>query len=159
MGQDSVIGNDSRECQRCREQWQELLHTDITLAALQAFYARHKYLIMSRHLASYHAIGALLANVRKDELPAVAQRLFESIMHALAQPATRGGDVNALLHICGYLKTQLQRQEKIQLLDTIEKYRLGEVEFDVPVALLHAHFERFPDAYIEQQLFLKLPHL
>lgn len=155
MEQSSTTGNDSPECRRCREQWQELLRAGITLAALQAFYARHKYLIMSRHLASYHAVGALLANVRKEELSAVAQRLFESIMHALAQPATRGGDVNALLHICGYLKTQLQREEKIQLLDAIEKYRCGEVELEVPVALLRAHFERFPNAYIEQQLFLK----
>lgn len=154
MGQNSVIGNDSRECQRCRAQWQELLCGGITLAALQAFYARYKYLIMSRDLASYHAIGALLANANKEELPAVAQRLFESIMHALAQPATRSGDVNALLHICGYLKTQLQRDEKIYLLDVIEKYRCGEGELDIPIALLRSHFERFPNAYIEQQLFL-----
>ena len=88
-------------CEHCRQQWQELSHTGITVAALQAFYAHYKYLIMSRHVASYDAIGALLANAKKEELPALAQRLFEMIMNALAQPATRGGDVNALLHISG----------------------------------------------------------
>lgn len=147
--------DDSCERRRCDELWQELLRERITLAALQTFYARYKYLIMSRDIGSYQAIGTLLANANKDELPAAAQRLFELIMHALAQPATRGGDVNALLHISGYFKAQLAPDAKLELLDAIEKYRCGEIEFDVPVALLHACLQRFPNAYIEQQLFLK----
>ena len=141
--------------EHCHQQWQELSRTGITVATLQAFYARYKYLIMSRHIASYHAIGVLLADAKKTELPVVAQRLFELVMNALAQPATRGGDVNALLHICGYLKTQLLPEEKYVLLDAIESYRCGEVEFDVPTALLRGYFQRFPNAYIEQQFFLK----
>lgn len=140
-----------------REQWQALSRAGITLAALQAFYARYKYLIMSRHIAAYHAIGTLLANAKKDALPTVAQRLFELIAQALAQPITRGGDVNALLHISGYLKAQLSSAEKLALLDAIEKYRRGEIEFEVPRALLQSHFERFPNAYIQQQLFLQKP--
>jgi uncharacterized protein YbgA (DUF1722 family) len=147
--------DDDRRTQRCHDHWQELMRTKITLGALQAFYARYKYLIMSRHIASYHEIGALLANANKEDLPAVAQRLFELTMHALSQPVTRGGDANALLHISGYLKAQLSREEKHALLDAIEKYRCGEVEFAQPVALLQAHFERFPNTYIEQQLFLR----
>lgn len=149
----TATGRDWRE--GCHQQWQELLRTEITIATLQAFYTRYKYLIMSRHVPTHQAIGALLANVKKEELRAVAQRLFESIMSALAQPATRSGDVNALLHISGYLKAQLSREEKNALLDTIEKYHCGEVEFEVPVTLLRAHFQRFPNTYIEQQLFLK----
>ncbi len=149
------MSDDWRERERCHAQWQALSCADITLASLQAFYARYKYLIMSRHIASYHAIGALLANPDKDDLPEVAQRLLALMMNALALPATRGGNVNALLHICGYLKRQLPAEQKRALLDIIERYRRGEVEFREPVALLRAHFQRFPDAYIEQQIFLK----
>lgn len=150
-----VTSADDDWCEYCYQQWQELSRTEITIATLQAFYARYKYLIMSRDIPTYQAIGRLLADVKKEELPALAQDLFESIMNALAQPVTRGGDINALLHIFGYLKAQLSREEKSTLLDAIEKYRCNEVEFDVPAAMLRAHFQRLPNAYIEQQIFLK----
>lgn len=151
-----AMNREEREQQNFVEQWRILLSADITLAALQTFYARYKYLIMSRHIASYDAIGALLADGKRKDLAAVAQRLFELMMQALSQPVTRGGDANALLHICGYLKTQLHPAEKCELLDAIESYRCGEVELEMPVAMLRAYFERFPNSYIEQQVFLQL---
>lgn len=146
--------DESIACKRCAAQWQTLLQTGITVAALQTFYARYKYLLMSRNLAAYHECGRLLAHVNKTELDNVASQLFEAIMQTLAQPATRGGDANAFLHISGYLKQQLRAEEKRALLDAIENYRRGEIEFDIPAALLRAHFQRFPNAYIAQQEFL-----
>lgn len=150
-----MMAEETREQRRCRAQWQALSQTGLTLAALQTFYARYKYLVMSRDLNTYRAIGGLLAAAEKNALPAVAQRLFASIMAALAKPPTRGGDINALLHIAGYLKKQLQPEEKRELLAAVEKYRGGEVALEVPVALLRAHFQRFPNPYIEQQEFLQ----
>lgn len=149
------MASETRECLFCREQWQAMLQMGISIAALQAFYARYKYLIMSRHLATYHEIGTLLAAANKKDLPAVTQQLFELMMSALALPATRGGNVNALLHISGYLKHELQPTEKMELVDTIESYRCGEVEFDVPATLLREHFQTHTNAYIEQQVFLQ----
>lgn len=151
------VSTESPECKFLRKQWQVLQQTDITLAALQVFYARYKYLIMSRHIATYEAIGLLLANPNKSDLSAVAQRLFEFMLRALATPATRGGNVNALLHISGYLKNQLQPNEKSVLREAIEAHGRGEVELEVPAAILRDYFRRFPNAYIEQQVFLQSP--
>lgn len=146
---------DSPEYRLLQEQWQALLQNQITVATLQAFYARYKYLIMSRHIASYQEIGSLLATANKQNLPAVAQRVFELMQHALAIPATQGGNVNALLHISGYLKKQLAPEEKQNLRDVIAQYGRGDVELEKPVALLRLYFERFPNPYIEQQLFFQ----
>ncbi len=153
------MSEESRESNLCREQWRRLLREGVTLPALQTFYARYKYLIMSRNLDSYGAIGALLAKADKDSLPATAQRMFDIMMAALAQPATRGGDANALFHISGYLKRQLLPEEKRALVAAIERYRRGEVEFEEPAALLRFYFRRFPNAYIEQQVFLYPQHV
>ena len=145
------------ERRRCREQWQVLLREGVTLAALQAFHARYKYLVMSRDIQAYRALGALLATADSRAVDTVAPRLFEGIMQALRRPATRGGNANALLHIGGYFKRQLLPEDKYQLLDTVERYRCGEVGFDEPLALLHEYLCWFPNAYIEQQWFLQPP--
>ncbi len=151
--------DETDELRCCDRLWREMSVNGITLAALQAFYARYKYLIMSRDLHCYHELGALLANVLRakeseNDLRALAAHVRELIVHALQQPATRGGDTNALLHISGYLKKHLGPEEKRALRDTIEKYRLGLAELEEPLMLLRAHFRRFPNTYIEQQLFL-----
>lgn len=153
--EDRGVSGESPECQLLREQWQALLQPGTTVATLQTFYARYKYLIMSRSLASYRQIGTLLASANRQNLPEVSGRLFELMLYALALPATRGGNVNALLHISGYLKEQLPQQEKRLLHDCIWQYGQGEVDLEVPLMLLRACFQRFPNAYIEQQLFLK----
>lgn len=146
----------SPECQLFCEQWQALSQTDVSVAELQAFYARYKYLIMSRRVTTYHEIGTLLANADRHNLPLVMQGMFEMMRQALAIPATPGGNVNALLHISGYLKRQLSPEEKQSLHETITRYGRSEIELAVPLAKLRAYFQRFPNPYIEQQLFLNV---
>ncbi len=151
------MNDDSGECRQLREDWYLLRQRDLTVGALQAFYARYKYLIMSRHLASYHDIGTLLANASQRDIETAAARLYELMQRALAMPATAGGNVNALLHISGYLKQQLSAEEKRRLQDCIERHGRGEVDASVPNAVLREYLQRFPNAYIEQQVFLSLP--
>lgn len=148
---------ESPECSLLREQWRELMQRDLSVAALQGFYARYKYLVMSRSLAGYREIGALLAAADKNNLAATAESFFTSMMHALATPPTRGGNVNALQHMSGYLKRQLSAEEKRTLGECIERYARGEAELSDPIALLQTYLQRFPNAYIEQQVFLRLP--
>ncbi|MFT3929662.1 MAG: YbgA family protein [Spongiibacteraceae bacterium] len=147
--------DESADLLRVRDEWQALQREGVTVAALQAFYSRYKYLVMSRHLASYKAIGTLLAQAEARNLAATAQQFFELLLNALSMPATRGGNVNALLHISGYLKQQLSADERRLLRECIERYGRGEVELADPIALLRLHFQRFPHRYIEQQVFLQ----
>jgi uncharacterized protein YbgA (DUF1722 family)/uncharacterized protein YbbK (DUF523 family) len=135
--------------------WRQLLREGLSYAALQKFYAQRKYLIMSRHIATYKELGRLLASARRDALEEVAQRVIALIMSALARPATRGGHTNTLMHIRGYLKTQLGANEKAELGELIEQYRQGYVPLVVPLTLLRHHFAQHPDTYIEQQLFMQ----
>lgn len=135
-------------------QWRELCRSGLTQRALQQFYARHKYLIMSRHVPTYRELGPLLATPTEaiDEL---AARVIGLIMTALRKPSTRAGHTNALQHICGYLKNDLSKEEKYELKELIEQYRIGHVPLVVPLTLLRHHFRQFPDTYIEQQLFMR----
>jgi uncharacterized protein YbgA (DUF1722 family)/uncharacterized protein YbbK (DUF523 family) len=135
--------------------WRELQREGLSCATLQTFYAQRKYLIMSRHIATYKQLGKLLATADKGSLAAVAQQTITLIMSALSRPATRSGHTNTLMHIRGYLKNQLSANEKAELSDLIEQYRQGFVPLVVPLTLLRHHFSRHPHSYIERQLFMQ----
>lgn len=155
MAEGVTVSEECADCQRLRDEWQILQSEALSVAVLQTFYSRYKYLIMSRHLASYRDIGVLLAQADTSNLQITAQRFFDLMLNALMVPPTRGGNVNALLHISGYFKRQLSPDEKRSLHDCIESYGRGDVELDVPIALLREQLQRFPNPYLEQQQFLK----
>ncbi len=129
--------------------------SELSLHALQIFYARHKYLIMARHIATYKELGRLLAQRSDGSIEALAEQMIALIMAALQRPAARAGNTNALQHIRGYLKRDLDKTESIALSEAIEQYRAGLVPLAAPLTLLRDHFKRYPDPYIEQQSFLR----
>jgi uncharacterized protein YbgA (DUF1722 family) len=141
--------------------WRELQGSALSLAALQAFFARHKYLLMSRHIGSYQQIGQLLASpvpskaLATQSLDSVARQMITAIMAALRRSATRGGHGNALAHVRGYLKNRLSDAEKAALDEALEWYRLGLVPLHTPLDLLREYFQRYPDSYIDQQAYMQ----
>jgi uncharacterized protein YbgA (DUF1722 family) len=141
----------------CYSGWRELQRAGLSLAALQGFFARHKYLLMSRHIGSYQQLGQLLANRGSSARPLdeLARQAIALIMAALRRPTTRGGHGNALAHIRGYLKNRLGPAEKSALDEALEWYRLGLVPVHTPLDLLREYFARYPDAYIDQQVYMQ----
>lgn len=142
--------------------WRELQRDGLGIAALQRFYAQHKYLLMSRHIGSYQQVGKLLGGAADAEggdpaaaLQTLAHRTIALIMAGLRRPATRGGHANALAHIRGYLKGRLGAAENVALDESLEWYRLGLVPLTTPLALLRDYFQRYPDAYIDQQVYMQ----
>lgn len=135
--------------------WRQLLAEGLTHHKLLRFYASHKYAVMAHCVQSYRAIGRLLADAGKQPLQPLAAQVIAQIMAALKKPATRRGHTNVLEHIRGYLKDRLGAEEKAELSELIAQYRTGVVPLIVPLTLLRHHFRRHPDAYIEQQVFMR----
>lgn len=78
-------------------------------------------------------------------------------MTCLKIVATRGNHVNVLQHIQGYLKHKLDSDDKQELVETIENYRIGLLPLIVPLTLLRHHFRREPDDFIDNSYYM-LPH-
>ena len=68
---------------------------------------------------------------------AVAYR--DVFLAAMANPATRGRNANALQHAYSRIDHELDRPRRLDLVARIEAYRRGEEPLSVPVALL-AHY-------------------
>lgn len=134
--------------------WFQLLEDGLTLNALLTFHARHKLIAMSHHQEQYRSLGKLLATARKDNVEEIAQEYLLSLMATLKIPATRGNHVNVLMHIQGYLKKPLDRDDKQELTETLEKYRLGQLPLIVPITLLNHFFRKHPDEYIANSWYM-----
>ncbi|MGR8935588.1 MAG: YbgA family protein [Gammaproteobacteria bacterium] len=134
--------------------WKMLQAGGLTPHALIAFHARHKLIAMAHDQNRSRELGRLLAGVGDRNLQKIAGEYIACLMQTLRIVATRGNHVNVLQHIQGYLKKQLDGDDKAELVEVIERYRLGELPLIVPVTLLKHHFRRCPDPYIDNSYYM-----
>ncbi|WP_020209627.1 YbgA family protein [Gilvimarinus chinensis] len=137
--------------------WRTQVESAPTAKKLINFYSRYKYQVMAHHPPSYKAIGRLLADLKSRSIAESCDDFIQEFMYALSFQATRKGNTNALMHLRGYLKNQLDAAEKAELSDLIENYRLGYVPLVVPMTLLKHHLLKVDDAYLQSQSFWS-PH-
>jgi uncharacterized protein YbgA (DUF1722 family)/uncharacterized protein YbbK (DUF523 family) len=139
------------------DRWQRLLADGLTPGRLVAFHSDHKYLILAHNQAAYRRMGPLVARAGEMEPATLAEQYGVELMTALARRATRKQHANVLQHLAGYLKDGLDAEDRRELAEMIDQYRLGRLPLIVPIVLLRHHFRRHPHPYIERQYYLH-PH-
>jgi uncharacterized protein YbgA (DUF1722 family)/uncharacterized protein YbbK (DUF523 family) len=132
--------------------WQSLLEEGLSVAKLSQFHARHKLIIMSH--GNYQPLGRLVSQAIPENLTVIADEYIAKLMILLKKVVTRGQHVNVLQHIQGYLKKELTTDDKAELNEIFERYRLGELPLIVPVTLLKHHFRKTPDPYIDESYYM-----
>ena len=137
--------------------WRAMLQDGLSWARLTDFHARHKYILYSHNQVSARALGKQLADARSQTVQACADAYIAELMQILRITATRANHANTLEHIRGYLKHELDADDKRELSESIENYRQGLLPLIVPITLLRHHFRRNPDPYIERSYYLQ-PH-
>jgi uncharacterized protein YbgA (DUF1722 family)/uncharacterized protein YbbK (DUF523 family) len=139
------------------ERWRELYQTDLSIASLTRFHARHKLILMSHDQDKARELGRKLSEIKSDAIASFALEYEASLMSLLKIKATRKNNVNVLQHIQGYLKNFLDKEDKRELTEVIEQYRLGFLPLIVPITLLKHHFMKHPNDYIGDSYFIN-PH-
>jgi uncharacterized protein YbgA (DUF1722 family)/uncharacterized protein YbbK (DUF523 family) len=137
--------------------WQHLQQDKLTAARLIDFHTRHKLLVMSHNQAAYRRLGQLVAGVGKSTVEALAADYIALLMETLKRRATPKSHTNVLQHLMGYLKKQLDSEDKQELLETFDAYRNGRLPLVVPITLLKHHFRKHPAPYVADQVYLD-PH-
>ncbi|MFC3033805.1 YbgA family protein [Pseudoalteromonas fenneropenaei] len=133
--------------------WQTLRQQPLSLHALTQFHSKYKYLLMSHRYQAYRELGKLLGEAKGDDLEQVASDYIHGLMQALSKPASRKGQANTLMHLQGYFKKLLSREEKQEMSEAIEQYRKGLVPLYVPLTLVQHHVRKFSVAYLQQQAY------
>ncbi len=137
--------------------WKQLLLTGFSAQAFIDFHARHKYIIMAHDQTGLRQLGQIVAQTGTADLNMLRQQYLQLLMQLLSKRASRGQHTNVLQHLLGYLRKDLDKDDREELLATIAEYQRGYVPLIVPITLLKHHFRRHPNPYILQQHYLN-PH-
>jgi len=121
---------------------------------LVEFHTGHKLLILAHGAQALRQLGQLVAQAGSGSIEKVGCAYITQLMQTLKNPATRKGHTNALQHMQGYLKERIDQQDRVELAELIENYRLGRIPLAVPLTLLRHHFLRHPNSYIAGQFYL-----
>ncbi len=138
--------------------WKKLTESEISWQLLNRFHAQHKYILMSHNQEQARTLGRELAEANtKMSAEEFIPQYGADLMVLLKQPATRKNHTNVLQHIQGYLKSHLDKDDKQELTESIENYRLGLLPLIVPITLLKHYFRKYPNDYMVNSYYLS-PH-
>ncbi len=141
----------------CYRRWRDLLASGFTRGKLVAFHTAHKLLMLAHSPKHYTELGRLVANAKGLPLRDLEIRYGESFMVGLKVKATAKKHTNVMHHILGYLKRDLDAEDKTELLAVIRDYHRGLVPLVVPLTLFKHHLARTPVPYVQDQVYLS-PH-
>jgi uncharacterized protein YbgA (DUF1722 family)/uncharacterized protein YbbK (DUF523 family) len=138
--------------------WREGERQGWTRAALMRFHERHKFLLMARNQTAMRRLGRLLGEPdRSEPIETLAAAYRQGLTEILRRPPSRRGHTNVLHHLAGYVSDALDRDDRAELAETIERYRLGLVPLIVPLTLIRHHVRRQRVGYLQDQAYLD-PH-
>ena len=137
--------------------WKMMCKKGLSISGLQEFHANHKYILMSHNQLQARELGSLLAVNKETDLNILARKYLDKLMGLLKSIATRKNHTNTLQHLRGYLKKSLDADDKVELNEVIEGYKMGLLPLIVPITLLRHHFRRNPNEYITQSYYMS-PH-
>ena len=124
---------------------------------LVRFHTDHKLLILSHGRTRYTEMGTLVAQAKDLPLEEAYDRYQRLLMEALEQRTTSAKCADVLTHMLGHLRTFLSHEEKMELLEVVDRYRIRLIPLVVPVTLFRHYVRKYGIAYLERQVFLN-PH-
>ncbi len=124
---------------------------------LVVFHARHKLQLLAHDPMRYRSAGRVvaaagIAGAAAAQTIAAYRDLF---LAAMASPATRGRNANALQHAYSRIGRELDRPRRHDLVSRIDAYRRGEEPLSVPVALLAHHASGGEFGWLAEQTYLR----
>ena len=137
--------------------WRLLLAENPGIGDLVAFHTAHKLLILSHSEKIYREMGRLVAQAKtlvKEEAFSTYEQL---LMEALKRQSTLKKHTNVLMHMLGYFKQQLSADEKSELIEIIERFKMGYLPLIVPITLLNHYVRKYGESYLAGQFYLN-PH-
>ncbi|MEE2787221.1 MAG: DUF523 and DUF1722 domain-containing protein [Myxococcota bacterium] len=130
-----------------------LFDRDWTLGELVAFHAREKCLLMAHHLPTFQALGRLVASAKGRPPEAIEREYTDAFMAGLTNIVQAGHHMNVLSHCVGHFKQSLDRDDRQEMVQSIERYRAGGVPLVAPMTLLRHHVRKQGVTYLAKQTY------
>ncbi|MFP3868101.1 MAG: YbgA family protein [Desulfobacteraceae bacterium] len=139
------------------KRWREMAAVPPRRGQLVDFHTQHKLLLLSHSPQQYRLMGQLVAQGKDLPLAELFSRYLGLLMDTLRLKTTAKKNANVLEHIMGYFKRDLSKDEKAELLETIEHYHQGFIPLIVPITLVNHYVRKYQQLYLKGQYYLH-PH-
>ena len=135
--------------------WQALQADGLTVSALQEFHRRHKFLLLAHNQSIYRELGPLVADTVANNLDDNAGEYIRRFMDALKKPANTKNHRNVLMHIQGFFKEHLEKDDRAQLTKVIEDYSDELLPLLVPLEMLAMFLKKYQVDYLLDQYYFE----
>ena len=139
------------------KRWRESLSKKATIGDLIEFHTNHKLLILSHSEKHHRTMGKLVAAGKGMPLKELYAQYEIMLMESLRLKTTPKKNSNVLMHMMGYFKKQLAKDEKQELLEIIHQYHDGYIPLIVPITLINHYVRKYNQFYLGRQTYLH-PH-
>jgi len=120
---------------------------------LVQFHSRYKYLLMASSPRGLKDLGKLVANLNQSPIERFVLTYRQHFMSLLKQIATPRKHANVLMHLQGYFKRYLSREQKKRLAEIIHDYRQGLIPLPAVLTLLEHYQASYEDPYLAIQTY------
>jgi len=132
----------------------EFLKASPSFKDLVEFHTTYKYLIYAKSHNSYKYLGNIVANHDKKPLNIVLEEYKYTFLETISQKGTISNTYNVLLHIFGYFKKLITKEEKEEILESIDDFKNEIIPLIAVIKLLNLYTRRFDIEYLKSQKFL-----
>jgi len=132
----------------------EFLRKDPSFNDLVEFHTSYKYLIYAKSQEFYKELGNIVANHDKRPIDEVLLEYKESFFKAISEKSTINKTYNVLLHIFGYFKKHISKEEKELLLITMDEYKDGIIPVIVLIKMFNIYINKYDIEYLKKQKFM-----
>jgi uncharacterized protein YbgA (DUF1722 family)/uncharacterized protein YbbK (DUF523 family) len=122
---------------------------------LVEFHTNYKYLIFAKSEAAYKSLGKIVANHEKRELSEVLEDYKLEFLKAISKKSTIKKTYNVLLHIIGYFKKLISKEEKEHLLSACNEYKESIIPLIAVTKLINLYVAMYEQNYLKMQKFLQ----
>ena len=130
------------------------LKSNPTFNDLVIFHTSYKYLIYSKAQKSYTTLGRIVANKEKKQLDEILLEYKEEFLKAISLKGNVNKTYNVLLHMFGYFKKLITKEEKEEILQSLQEFKDRIIPLIAVMKIINLYVKRFDVQYLKVQKFL-----
>ncbi len=132
----------------------EFVKTKPSFGELVDFHTSYKYLIYSKSHKSYKELGQIVANHEKKDIKEVLALYKQRFLEAISLKGRTSNTYNVLMHIFGYFKKYITKEEKEEILTSLEEFKSHIIPLVAVIKIIKIYVKRFNIEYLDKQKFL-----
>lgn len=126
-----------------------------SIKELVKFQSENKLLLTAYNQKELRILGRVVANQENKPFDNLIQIYQTHLFSAFRRPPSIGANINVMMKAMGYFSQQVTKEEKQFFLNTLQKYRTGNIPLSTCLSVLKAWVIRFREEYLMHQTFFE----